>query len=344
MRHLALLAILALPLAAAAPSGRFELSNDNVLLAFDTAGNVAELTNRQTGHHYVSAAAQPPWRMYYRLGTPLDGALDLEIDPAAQTAEVRRESGALVIAYKALKAAAPKRGETREIQVGLEIRVTLDGDRLTWTGRIINREPDPRLEITELWIPWIYGIGDMGLGRASDVLYWPERAGRRIQDPYTRMTAAPAPAGPGRRGETALRLTYPFPAGMQWYTFNNGEEGLYVGSHDKTLMTTCLNVMAHPDKALSASVVKYPFVKAGETWTSEPVVLRLYRGDWHVAAKTYRAWADTWMERNKPPEWLRRAPGWILALAQRGRPDASTPVIPICRESIKKRTRPASTY
>ena len=311
MRRFALLAALAVPLAA--QSGRVELANDDVLVALDGAGRLAELTNRRTGHRYVAAAAQPPWRMYYRFGTPLDGALDLEIDPAAQTAEVRRESGALVIAYRTLKAEVPKRGETREIQVGLEVRVTLDGDRLVWTGRIINRETDPRLEITELWIPWICGIGDMGLGRATDVLYWPERAGRRIRDPYSRIAGAPVPPGaPGRRGEASLRLTYPFPAGMQWYTFNNGEEGMYVGSHDKSLMTTCLNVMAHQDKALSASVVKYPFVKVGETWTSEPVVVRLYRGDWHVAAKTYRAWADTWMERNKPPEWLRRMPGWIL--------------------------------
>lgn len=314
MGYLALFFALSLPLGAAAQNGRFELSNQNVLIAFDSAGNLAELTNRQTGHRYVLPAAQPPWRMYYRFGTPLDGALDLEIDPAAQSAAVRREDNALVIVYKSLKAGAPKRGQTREIQVGLEIRVSLEADRLTWTGRIMNRESDPRLEISELWIPWIYGIGDMGLGRASDVLYWPERAGRRIRDPYRELTSAPAPAGPARRGEPALRLTYPFPAGMQWYTFNNGEEGVYVGSHDKTLMTTCLNVMAHPDKALSASIVKYPFVKAGETWTSEPVVVRLYRGDWHAAAKTYRAWADTWMERTKPPEWLRRAPGWILPL------------------------------
>ena len=99
---------------------------------------------------------------------------------------------------------------------------------------------------------------------------------------------------------------------MQWYTFNDGQEGLYFGSHDRTLMTTCLNVMAHGDEALSGSIVKYPFVKPGETWTSEPVILRLYRGDWHEAARTYRAWADTWMPKPDPPRWLRRSPGWIL--------------------------------
>lgn len=312
MRRLAAFLLLAVPLAGA-QGGRYELSNENVLVAFDGAGNLAELTNRKTGHKYVTSAAQAPWRMYYRFGSPLDGALDLQIDPAAQTCQVRREGGALVLSYHTLKAEAVRRGQTRELQVGLDVRVSLEGDRLTFTGRIANREADPRLEITELWIPWIYGIGDMGTGRASDVLYWPERAGRRILNPYGKIAAMPAAGAPGgRRSEAALRLTYPFPASMQWFTFNNGEEGLYVGSHDKSLMTTCLSVTAHPDKALSASVVKYPFVRTGETWTSEPVVLRLYQGDWHVAAKTYRAWADTWMERTTPPEWLRHTPGWVL--------------------------------
>ena len=111
-----------------------------------------------------------------------------------------------------------------------------------------------------------------------------------------------------------MRLTYPFPASMQWFTLSDGEEGIYLGSHDKTLMTSCLNVMAHSEEALSASIVKYPFVKAGETWTSEPAILRLYRGDWHQAARFYRAWADTWMARPDPPAWLRQTPGWILPM------------------------------
>jgi hypothetical protein len=116
---------------------------------------------------------------------------------------------------------------------------------------------------------------------------------------------------------------------MQWFTFNNGVEGLYFGSHDKTLMTTVLNVadgavnrrssvwdparaLADAEKVMWASIVKYPFVTAGETWNSEPIVVRLYRGDWHEAARTYRAWTDTWMQKPNPPEWLRRAPGLVF--------------------------------
>jgi len=317
MRHFGVLGFIfgAVPLCAFGQAGRFELANDQVALVFDGAGNLGELTNRATGHRYLAGPARPPWRMYYRFGTPVNGALDLEIDPGSQTGQVRREDGALVISYQSLKASAPLRGQTRQLQVGLELRVSLDQDRLIWTGKIANRERDPAVEITELWLPWIYGIGDLGLGRAADVLYWPERAGRRIQNPYAHLIVSPALAAPpGRRGEPSFRLTYPWPASMQWYTLNNGEEGLYVASHDKTLMTSCLNVMAHADKALSASIVKYPFVRPGETWNSEPAIVRLYRGDWHEAARTYRAWAETWMVKPDPPEWLRRSPGWVLPL------------------------------
>lgn len=285
-----------------AAGGAYELSNNNVRLIIDAAGRLTELTNVQTGSRYVAAGGQAPWRMLYRAGE----ALELEIEPDGQRAQLRREGDTLVVSYDVLRGNLAHRGHTRDLQVALQVRVMLEGDRLTWTARIDNREPG--IEITEIWVPWIAGLGDMGRGRAADVLYWPERAGRRIEAPQKKLAASPG-GPPGGEGPS-LRLTYPWPASMQWFTLNNGEEGLYFASHDQTLMTTCLNVMAHEGDTLSASIVKYPFVRTGETWTSQPAVTRLYRGDWHEAARSYRAWTDTWMRRPDPPAWIRRAPGW----------------------------------
>lgn len=301
---------------AAGQTGRFELSNSQAGIVLDQDGRLLELKNQATGHQYIKGPAQPPWRMYYRLGGPTNGALDLEIPPEGRKGTVRRDGNALTVSYQSLQANLPRTGTKRELQVGLTVRVALEGDRLVWTASIENRERDPGLEITELWLPWIYGIGNLGMGRVSDVLYWPERAGRRIQDPYGKLTAAAAatPALPGRGALPSYQITYPAPASMQWFTLNNGAEGLYAGGHDKSLMSTCLSVMAHArDEALSLTIVKYPFVKAGETWTSPPAVLRLYRGDWHTAAREYRAWTDTWMGKPDPPQWLRRTPGWVLS-------------------------------
>ncbi|MGE5569584.1 MAG: DUF6259 domain-containing protein [Rhodospirillales bacterium] len=319
----------------------YELSNESVRVALDGEGRLVELANRRTGNSYLAKGGRhAPWRMYYRWNTPLDGALELEIPTDGQKGRVRREGNSLELSYQSLTGAMPQTGKMRELQIGLLVRIALEGDRLIWTGRIDNREKDKGVEVTELWLPWIYGIGDMGMGPAADVLYWPSRGGRRIEAPYLKlMAAAGSPAEPtgfgsnptwsySDTGAPNYRLTYPYPACMQWFTFNNGKEGLYIGSHDKTLMTTVLDVadgavnrrvtvwdperaLSDAEKVMSASIVKFPFVGAGETWNSEPVVVRLYQGDWHEAARTYRAWADTWMQKPNPPKWLRRAPGWV---------------------------------
>ena len=319
---------------------RYELSNESVRVALDSEGRLMELTNRQTGNAYLATASRhAPWRMYYRWNTPLDGALELEIPTDGQKGRVRRQGNSLELSYESLTGAMPQTGKTRELQIGLLVRVALEGDRLIWTARIDNREKDKGLEISELWLPWIYGIGNMGMGPEADALYWPTRGGRRIEAPYTKVTTATGPAQPtgfgsnptwsySDTGAPDYRLAYPYPACMQWFTFNNGQEGLYFGSHDKTLMSTVLNVAsgsgerrssggagparagADAEKAMSASIVKFPFVSAGETWNSEPVVVQLYRGDWHEAARTYRTWADTWMRKPDPPQWVRRTPGW----------------------------------
>ena len=299
----------------AAQANQYELSNDKVALILDARGRLAKLTHRQTGHDYVGGGNHAPWRMYYRSGTSMTGALDLAIEPDEQKApQVRRENNTLVISYPTLVGHTARAGETRELQVGLALHVALEGDSLTWTATIDNRETDKAIEMTEIWIPWLAGIGNLGMGQAADVLYWPESAGRRVEDPYAKLSnrAASAPLNARRWDVSSFYLTYPWLASMQWFTLNNGSEGLYFGSHDKTLMVTCLGVTAERDKTLSASMIKYPFVKAGETWASEPIVIRLYQGDWHQAAHTYRAWTDTWMRKPDPPDWIRRAPGWML--------------------------------
>lgn len=96
------------------------------------------------------------------------------------------------------------------------------------------------------------------------------------------------------------------------YPMLTGNVPLAGSSRPLNIAFTTLNVMARAGDGLSVSMVKYPFVKTGERWTSEPTVIRLFCGDWHVAARGYRAWADTWIPRPDPPQWLRRINGWII--------------------------------
>lgn len=289
----------------------FELTNSNIDFAVDAQGKLLKLVNRQTGHSYLVAPGHELWKMYYRTSD----ARELEIPAAKQKAEVRREGNALIIAYPALTGNVALQGSSRPLNVAFSLRVELEGDQLLWTATIQNMETESGLEISELWLPWIYGIGNLGKGHEVDNLYWPEDGGRRIIDPFSKLlgnrSTAGAGAAPRARNLGTYQITYPWPASMQWYALSNGEEGIYVGSHDKSLMTTTLNVLAYDD-GLSVSMVKYPFVKTGETWTSAPTVIRLFSGDWHEAARFYRTWAETWMPKPNPPKWMRRMNGWII--------------------------------
>jgi hypothetical protein len=303
----ALAAFIALPGASlASQAGAHDLSNSQVRLLVDKSGNLVELSNRATGNSYVRNAGNPLWKMYYRTAD----ALELEVSAGAAPT-IRRDGAQLIISYPSLKGNTQLDGKFRNLKVALELRAQLSGDQLIWTATIVNSESEKGLEVTELWLPWIYGISDLGMGRSADVLYWPEDGGRRIENPHAQLTS-PAPPAARTRGARAYQMTYPWPASMQWFTLNNGLEGIYIGSHDKTLMTTTLNVMAHGEAGLSACMVKYPFVRPGESWTSEPVVIRLYSGDWHVAARGYRTWADSWIPKVKPPTWVQNLNGWII--------------------------------
>lgn len=302
--------------AAAQADAGVVLANSKVELAVDNQGHLLRVVNKQTGHNYIENPGHDLWKMYYKTSD----ARELEIAFDKQKApQVRREGNAIIIYYPSLTGNVALVTSSRQLKVAFTLKAELNDDHIDWTATIKNSEPEAYLEISELWLPWIGGIGNMGKGREADNLYWPEDGGRKISNPYQKLTAGQPgytingdfSSAAGRRLGSFYRITYPWPASMQWYAFGNGEEGMYIASHDKSLMTTTLNVMAERS-GLSASMVKYPFVKYGETWTSAPTIMRLFTGDWHEGAKFYRAWANTWMPKPNPPQWLKHINGWII--------------------------------
>lgn len=276
------------------------LENDHLRVVFSSSGALVELTNRVTGHTYVREGQLPPWRLFYRTGhgyyQPGD-ALDVEISPLGQRPRIELGQDTITLSYADLAARSPRSEQTRSLQVSLTVKVHLERDQLSWVCTVVNREPE--IEVTEVWCPWLSGFDHLGRGPQADVLYWPEAAGRRIRHPRAFLQSLPG---------ASLKLTYPWPASMQWFTFNNGDEGLYVGSHDRTLMTTAFQVTS--TSVLDVAVIKYPFVRPGEAWSSPPTVMRLYQGTWHEAARFYRLWTASWLPAPQPPSWIRKLAGW----------------------------------
>ena len=101
----------------------------------------------------------------------------------------------------------------------------------------------------------------------------------------------------------------------------------YAGSHDATRQTTALNALLNvghtPDEdSVSLGFIKYPFLRAGRTWASQPFIVAVHDRGWHHDARRYRAFADSWQDHRRPrPDWLMETPAMhdIVMLHQHGR-------------------------
>ena len=113
-----------------------------------------------------------------------------------------------------------------------------------------------------------------------------------------------------------LSATYPSHLGtMQWFAFAGETGGLYFGNHDPRYGAKTLRVRYDPTrKAFDATFQHRIFIHAGERGTLPPTVVLPYDGDWHAAARTYRAWADSVGGRVEKPVWAKTASGWLLAI------------------------------
>lgn len=164
-------------------------------------------------------------------------------------------------------------------------------DRVEMRLAIIHDDSDCTLEDAEI----IFSIA----GITDECLYWPDGLGARYTD---LLNMKP------------LTLNYPSGRGtMSWCAVAGERYGWYIGRHDARFSALWLRARS-TGTALEISAAQKPWLKKNERWTSPPIVIRSYKGDWTEAARTYRAWADTWYNRSLHPQWTREQSGWMLAI------------------------------
>jgi len=310
----------------------YVLENEKVSLTIAETGGIASLKNKATGHEYISCPGGDTWRLFLyegKPGEPKVGTMPYCWEIPVYSAEQAKptivwKGDTLTVVYHGLKCAdtghsikyARQAGLTgRLLAIDLTYTVSLRGDETVWEVELENNE---NLGIGEIWFPMISGVTWLSPAK-DDSLFFPAIYGEKINRPLETMVHERV----GMVGDIQphishvmypYRMLYPGLASMQWYTLNNGQEGLYLGSHDHSAQTTCLNVDKGKAKDgteyLRFTFGKYPFIEKGGKWKSSPFVAAAYTGSWHMAARRYRAWADTWMKKRTPPKWVRQMNGW----------------------------------
>jgi hypothetical protein len=170
------------------------------------------------------------------------------------------------------------------VKVRLMGRLDSGRGEVAWSIELVN---GARGTVVGVIGPGLAGIRDI----AGGWLYFPDRPGQRLADPWQALSAK------------ANRMEYPVPASMQYVVYagadtgtasRSGVRGVAYHVFDQEMVYKQL-VFGGADREIS--VIQYPFVAAGGRWQSPPIVWQALRRDWHEAADRYRGWFGSWAVR-----------------------------------------------
>ncbi|MCG2462080.1 DUF6259 domain-containing protein [Flavobacteriaceae bacterium F89] len=108
-----------------------------------------------------------------------------------------------------------------------------------------------------------------------------------------------------------LRFPGPY-ATMPWYSLNTGNQGLYMGIHDKNMSSADISLSFNDDLNIYETSVTTPIYR--NEYISPYFVIKPYTGKWFEAANTFRSWYNSIFVLNSPPNWVISDDGWLLAI------------------------------
>lgn len=240
---------------------------------------------------------------------PGKGGGEVVLDSAAQVApRVKKTRDGVKLIYD-----GPLSDGKNTYELSVEWTCVAKGDAFEFGGEIQNRTKD--WVVKTITGPVVNGIRTE---LAQTPLLMPYGFGYRFNNvpQEGKKKSWNTVAWSKERNNLTLSAVYPSCGGtMQWFAFAGEKNGLYFGSLDPRYGAKVLSVRYDlARKTFGATFQHRIFIRAGERCTLPPTVVRPYAGDWHVAARTYRAWANTAGKQIEKPAWAKTATGWLLAI------------------------------
>ena len=269
------------------------LKNDAIELEIASDGRLLRFFSQTAGHNYAGGGYL--WRLYLQEGPELD----VEVTAADLQPEFILETNDRVrIRYAGLFY------KNRPLAITLEIEVALHHDDVHWAIRLENNQPG--VVIRECQFPLMGGL-DI---KPTPTLITSNNGGEHIPDLHDKLASQWKGSVTSDHLFSALTVHYPSPAATNCFVFTGEKGGLYFGCHLYPVEATLHQFRLYPDSGVEAGFVRFPHLSDGQDWESGLFVISPYRGTWHIAARKYRTWADTWFKKPTPPLWLRRLNGW----------------------------------
>ena len=282
---------------------RFVLGNRGGLprteVEIDAEGRLRKLA--LNGRDY--AGGQALWRLYYN--TPEQK--EIEVSGADETPRVTKQADTVFLHYDTVGGKA----------FSLRLKIWTEGTQVRFGAALENKEP--HTIIRELQYPL---IGHLQIP-ADYQLLTTHTGGQVFEDPVWKISnvdVRPLYMTPAQKFRQ-YDLQYPRNAASNCFAFAGPGNGLYFGSHDRSLQQTWHGLRTYPDegtightttdfKHLEAGFYRYPNAMYGDSWTNDASVVVPYEGDWTATSRIYRRWADTWWKHEALPTWVQDMTGW----------------------------------
>ena len=196
--------------------------------------------------------------------------------------------------------------------VEVELDATAATDGWTVTGRVVNKGKG---RVTAFEGPIFEGLP---VDKSRSGFYVPDGFGRRVSS-FAAADGPNRPSGwrPVGDGEY-MYVTANYPGrqlAMPWVALDDGKSGATVSVLDPVARTKHFTLRYRPAQDAAAIAPVHPiFLDPGQTWTLPTVSFARYAGDWHVAARKYRAWYDSVRKVGDFPAWTKQVNGWLLVI------------------------------
>ena len=270
------------------------IENEIISLVIDDQGTLVELRNKKSDRELF----RPHELLRMILGD--SGCLELEARPAGKP-EIRLKDDRITLSYSECE--CEQRGT---IPVSVSISAELRKDDIHWSADLVNNTADKL--IRELHFP-IFSIRDpeppMAAITTELVSERIENLPQHVRSCFTNYMA------PDQKYIRSNPAIYPGRScSMNCFELDWGKDGFYFGCHDDSFELTAHFFELEKNTSLNMFMVRYPFLKAGESWRENKIVTSPYSGEWWIGAHKYRNWADSWFSAPKIPQHVRNSAGW----------------------------------
>jgi hypothetical protein len=274
----------------------------SIEVQLNAAGLLTRLEHKTLKRSLLDAAGSSLWKLVLRQGV----AREIVIEQRKQKPPriVAHSQRRLTMYYDTLDS------ELGRQKIKLAVHLELIGDELTLWVDVVNKG---KLIVWEVWLPMLDGLTHLSKRPEDDSLTWPVMNGQLIKHPLASIGPDQTNLGYCLEGN-ARRALYPGPMSLPWMSLFSASHTLYVASLDRTMASRALHIHREGRSKLGIGIAHFPEIAPSKSWTSEPAIVSLHEGDWHVSADKYRKWLGNVLPPIDAPQWIREEPAWQLTL------------------------------